>query len=630
MIRTNTFHHCLVSVQAVTNNLETFDDLRQLCRKVSECDVGASQGHVSIAKAALALGISDAHLSAMLELVAFFAEDEAKVYLQALHQKVHVFGLCTMLFIQFLGRHLFDASSIDIWPTFQERHDAPVEQVELNKSTPSRSRPSASKSGSGPTKAHRLHLKHVIRQFRAVEKRLASLMMKNTPEFLELLAEMRIAMKISSEMIPCFSLLLEGPDGKQFPMETSPASASMTPAECSSVIQPHLQAAYAAAQGAYASSTSSVDDSSRELDIAVSDTSLDCESPRPPPGGAAQGRSWGSEDIIGACRTTVLRGESDVSGSSLAIVGCHEASIYVLAPLKHVLVSCCVDCTIVIGACGGSLRMEQCERMQIVSAAVRTTIATCRDSTMHIACNTQPLLSGDNRFIQLAPFNTAYEHLPRHLRSAGVARVPFHWSNPLSFSREPYKVKMRTGPADGGATGPVYLMPPEDFLPFMVPFKGGPGPLCGGACSETFQWSVDSDSESSRTCPTANPDVFALPPAYQSALQSKIQSVSRLRAAVKASFLDSSCKQEVQSVIQAYFKDWLKSSNNIRQVYDLARLERELARSHSRHKSRDRNGDSSRRRARERERISSGGGSSHSGGSHTGMSPLSTSDSAPI
>lgn len=56
------------------------------------------------------------------------------------------------------------------------------------------------------------------------------------------------------------------------------------------------------------------------------------------------------------------------------------------------------------------------------------------------------------------------------------------------------QVKMRTGPSDGGATGPVYLMPPEDFLPFMVPFKGGLGPLCGGACSETFQWSVDSDS----------------------------------------------------------------------------------------------------------------------------------------
>lgn len=252
----------------------------------------------------------------------------------------------------------------------------------------------------------------------------------------------------------------------------NPISAPMSPSECTSILQPHLQAAYAAAQGAYASSSSSADDgNSRELDVAVSDTSLDCESPRPPPGGSGLGRSWGSEDIIGACRTTVLRGESDVAGSSLAIVGCHEASVYVLAPLKHVLVSCCVDCTIVvrfqqcmfwpllvsvpwhhqtpylmralqIGACGGSLRMEQCERMQIVSAAVRTTISTCRDSTMHIACNTQPLLSGDNRFIQLAPFNTAYEHLPRHLRAAGVARVPFHWSSPLAFSRDPYKVRI--------------------------------------------------------------------------------------------------------------------------------------------------------------------------------------------
>lgn len=51
----------------------------------------------------------------------------------------------------------------------------------------------------------------------------------------------------------------------------------------------------------------------------------------------------------------------------------------------------------------------------------------------------------------------------------------------------------RTGASARGATCPVYLMPPEDFLPFMVPFKGGAGPLCGGACTDSFQWSVDSD-----------------------------------------------------------------------------------------------------------------------------------------
>jgi hypothetical protein len=64
-----------------------------------------------------------------------------------------------------------------------------------------------------------LHLKHVIRQFRALEKRLSGFLLKYTPPFLELLSELREIMGISSDLLPCFSLLLEGPDGKPFPIE---------------------------------------------------------------------------------------------------------------------------------------------------------------------------------------------------------------------------------------------------------------------------------------------------------------------------------------------------------------------------------------------------------------------------
>ena len=39
--------------------------------------------------------------------------------------------------------------------------------------------------------------------------------------------------------------------------------------------------------------------------------------------------------------------------------------------------------------------------------------------------------------------------------------------------------------------------------------------------------------------------------------------------------LDDSKKRELQSVIQSHFKEWLLSSGNMRQVYDLARMERE-------------------------------------------------------
>lgn len=41
--------------------------------------------------------------------------------------------------------------------------------------------------------------------------------------------------------------------------------------------------------------------------------------------------------------------------------------------------------------------------------------------------------------------------------------------------------------------------------------------------------------------------------------------------------LDDAKKRELQGVIQSYFKDWLMASGNMRQVYDLARMERDEA-----------------------------------------------------
>lgn len=45
-IRTEVFHHCLVPVQAVITNLESFDDLRHQCLKIAECDVQAVNGNL--------------------------------------------------------------------------------------------------------------------------------------------------------------------------------------------------------------------------------------------------------------------------------------------------------------------------------------------------------------------------------------------------------------------------------------------------------------------------------------------------------------------------------------------------------------------------------------------------------
>lgn len=74
------------------------------------------------------------------------------------------------------------------------------------------------------------------------------------------------------------------------------------------------------------------------------------------------------------------------------------------------------------------------------------------------------------------------------------------------------------------------------------------------------------------------PEPFPPPAVYAQALHATISRVSAMRTAAKASFMDSQGKQDVQNVIQAYFKEWLKSTNNLREVHDLTRLERAHAR----------------------------------------------------
>jgi len=96
-------------------------------------------------------------------------------------------------------------------------------------------------------------------------------------------------------------------------------------------------------------------------------------------------------------------------------------------------------------------------------------------------------------WLQLAPYCTQYERLAAHLESAGVAVEPNLWDQPVSLAREhrhlaPDSPKGPDARADGSLApaGPrltAQLLPAHKLLPFMVPFRGGPGSLCGGAAT---------------------------------------------------------------------------------------------------------------------------------------------------
>lgn len=104
-----------------------------------------------MAKAATALGVSPAHLAALLNLTAEFAAGESRRLFASDREQVHLWGIATALFVQLFGRHVHQSGTSDHWPHFQGGNLEPAsEAVELNKTTPSRSRSSTSKSGALP------------------------------------------------------------------------------------------------------------------------------------------------------------------------------------------------------------------------------------------------------------------------------------------------------------------------------------------------------------------------------------------------------------------------------------------------------------------------------------------------
>eukprot|EP00559_Dactyliosolen_fragilissimus_P007527 CAMPEP_0184870378 /NCGR_PEP_ID=MMETSP0580-20130426/37247_1 /TAXON_ID=1118495 /ORGANISM="Dactyliosolen fragilissimus" /LENGTH=1026 /DNA_ID=CAMNT_0027372417 /DNA_START=29 /DNA_END=3110 /DNA_ORIENTATION=+ len=105
----------------------------------------------------------------------------------------------------------------------------------------------------------------------------------------------------------------------------------------------------------------------------------------------------------------------------LQISNCSDAHIYLLQPFEHVTISACTGCTIVIGAVAGLLHIVDCERTTITSAARRIMVSNCFEVLNCAFTPSHPILVGDNRSCQFAPYNTYYDGLREHLLLTGLA-----------------------------------------------------------------------------------------------------------------------------------------------------------------------------------------------------------------
>lgn len=313
-------------------------------------------------------------------------------------------------------------------------------------------------------------------------------------------------------------------------------------------------------------------------------------------------------DVYAVHKATAVRGESDLPGGSVRVVDCHDAVVYCLAPLQYATITCCTDCIVVLGAVGKAVRVERCERIQVIAAACSVTVNTCHDCIFYLGVNRPPLLLGDNRFLQFAPHNAPYERLPEHLAASGVLPTPNAWNMhvqllpdhskhhhaPLHSSSPSPKVpsplsQMAAMETEGSASGTsgsnqppcATLLPPEKLMPFLVPFQGGRGPLCGGpalpnrdtgSSDDTISGLLthgDAGAAAFSRCP------FPLPAEYAAAWEAKTSGVASVRAAYREAHLDEARKREFMAAIQTQFKEWLQAGGGMREVYDLAKLEKE-------------------------------------------------------
>jgi len=135
--------------------------------------------------------------------------------------------------------------------------------------------------------------------------------------------------------------------------------------------------------------------------------------------------------VEGLSKTSVVKQASDMKGHSIKVLNCHDSVIYILAPLKYATVYGCSDTTIVLGAIGKVVKVEHCERVQIIAASKRICIANCRECTFYLGVNNQPLIVGDNHKLQVAPFNTYYPQLGEHLAQVGVDPNVNKWDKPF-------------------------------------------------------------------------------------------------------------------------------------------------------------------------------------------------------
>ncbi|XP_031555846.1 TBCC domain-containing protein 1-like [Actinia tenebrosa] len=238
------------------------------------------------------------------------------------------------------------------------------------------------------------------------------------------------------------------------------------------------------------------------------------------------------------CKQTVAKASDIYAGSDVKIHRCHYSYIYILCPLRSVTVQKCHNSTIVLGCVKTLVNIIACENVTFVMVCNRVAISGCVNCTFHLCCPTRPLILTGNENLTLAPYHTFYPKLEEHLKSEwGVITTTNEWNRPLLLGNGHSEILEVQDPPD------VYReLPVQEFFTFNIPF------------------SMKGSTEASP---------IPLPKKYEDALQERENVINNWYQMVKNLSLNKPQRQQLQSVVQNRFQEWLADSNEASQLNGL-------------------------------------------------------------
>lgn len=314
------------------------------------------------------------------------------------------------------------------------------------------------------------------------------------------------------------------------------------------------------------------------------------------PSSAEDGASVGSNDAPDT---------SSKQGSrlhDLVVSDCSDAHFYLLQPFEYATIARCSGCTIVIGAVAGLLHIVDCEKTNITVAARRVLVSTSVGVKTFLFSPSPPLLVGDNRSCQFAPYNTFYEGLRDDLLATGLAaavvsdRVPPDSTDatwpPLQCASNKWKqyvdvskLEVPQGPAAGSPTSAnstnAPLSPGADDRAMGMGSTGVDSTLQAPVTLPPAEFSVllvpiERQEQDAHYCrllaEVLELSPFRMPSEYEKCALAKAERLKHIQETAKTS-LTPEQQQRFEEELNRGFRDFLVQNSNLRQVLDLVHMD---------------------------------------------------------